>query len=157
MIKGVNYCTASFVDRWSLTIYLPFEVSTSQILAHQRDSYPLQRPECCPDWVYILIHQCWAFTSEQRPPFLAIFDCLTSRYVNPGATLIDGIWSPRRVKCDWLTDFFTATVHLRTCEPRPSDSMSESLNIHLLFRCFLHIKLACKKNTQGCRREVLLR
>ncbi|XP_074612250.1 uncharacterized protein LOC141866614 isoform X4 [Acropora palmata] len=56
-----------------------FWLDNDQILEHQRVSCPLDRPECCPDWVYILIHQCWAFKSEQRPPFLAIFDCLVSR------------------------------------------------------------------------------
>ncbi|XP_068725930.1 uncharacterized protein [Montipora capricornis] len=54
-------------------------LDNDEILPYQRDSGPLSRPECCPDWVYILMHQCWAFDSKQRPPFLAIFDCLTSR------------------------------------------------------------------------------
>ncbi|XP_015759023.1 PREDICTED: uncharacterized protein LOC107338306 [Acropora digitifera] len=56
-----------------------FWLDNDQILEHQRVSCLLDRPECCPDWVYILIHQCWTFRSDQRPPFLAIFDCLVSR------------------------------------------------------------------------------
>ena len=51
-----------------------------QILRHMRHKGPLDPPEGCPDWVNIIIHQCWAYESVQRPPFLAIFDCLTSRY-----------------------------------------------------------------------------
>ena len=46
-----------------------------------RKKGPLDKPEGCPDWVYIIMHQCWAFDSLQRPPFLALFDCLTSRYL----------------------------------------------------------------------------
>ena len=45
------------------------------------DKGPMKQPEFCPNWVYLLMHQCWAFESVQRPPFLAIFDCLTSRYL----------------------------------------------------------------------------
>lgn len=45
------------------------------------DKGPMKQPEFCPNWVYLLMHQCWAFDSVQRPPFLAIFDCLTSRYL----------------------------------------------------------------------------
>ena len=51
-----------------------------QILPHIRNHGPLSKPDGCPDWVYILMHQCWAYESVQRPPALAIFDCLTSRY-----------------------------------------------------------------------------
>ena len=54
--------------------------SIFQILPHIRNHGPLSKPDGCPDWVYILMHQCWAYDSVQRPPALAIFDCLTSRY-----------------------------------------------------------------------------
>ena len=53
------------------------------------DEGPLGQPDCCPDWVYKIIHQCWAYDSTQRPPFLAIVDCLTSRYVVLMVTLMD--------------------------------------------------------------------
>lgn len=46
-----------------------------------RDVGPLDQPERCPIWMFIIMHQCWTFEPEQRPPFLAIFDCLTSRYL----------------------------------------------------------------------------
>ena len=49
-------------------------------MPHIRDNGPPDKPEGCPEWVYIIIHQCWAYVAQQRPPFLAIFDCLTSRY-----------------------------------------------------------------------------
>ena len=87
------------------------------------------------------MHQCWALKSEQRPPFLAIFDCLVSRYFNPVATFLDGIWSPSQVKCDWLTNVLPTTVHLRTCEPRQTDSMNESLNALRVDLVFLAHKL----------------
>lgn len=45
-----------------------------------RDGRPLSKPKGCPDWMYIIMHQCWTHDSVQRPSVLAIFDCLTSRY-----------------------------------------------------------------------------
>lgn len=57
-------------------------LSQQQILLHIRDKGPLTKPEGCPDWVYIIMHQCWTYDPVQRPPFIAIFDCLTSRLVD---------------------------------------------------------------------------
>lgn len=45
-----------------------------------REVGPLTQPDGCPDWVYIMMHQCWTFDPIQRPPFIAILDCLSSRY-----------------------------------------------------------------------------
>ena len=60
---------------------LVFSPTILQILYHMREEGPLGQPEHCPKWVYNVLHQCWTYESEQRPPFLAIFDCLTSRYL----------------------------------------------------------------------------
>ena len=55
-------------------------LSVPQILPYMCDKGPLEQPKDCPHWVYIIMHQCWAFKSVQRPPFIAIYDCLTNRY-----------------------------------------------------------------------------
>ncbi|XP_068675220.1 uncharacterized protein [Montipora foliosa] len=74
-------------------------LDNDEILPYQRDSGPLSRPECCPDWVYILMHQCWAFDSMQRPPILAIFDCLTSR--EPMKSWIMQLWLRTHNEEEW--------------------------------------------------------
>ena len=51
-----------------------------QILDHMKENRPLDQPSGCPHWVYILMHQCWTYEPTQRPPFIAITDCLSRRY-----------------------------------------------------------------------------
>ena len=45
------------------------------------EGHRLPQPENCPDWFYRVMHQCWPYNRLQRPPFIAIADCLTSRCV----------------------------------------------------------------------------
>lgn len=45
-----------------------------------KENGPLDQPSGCPDWVFILMHQCWTYEPMQRPPFIAIIDCLSRRY-----------------------------------------------------------------------------
>ncbi|XP_068725933.1 uncharacterized protein [Montipora capricornis] len=75
------------------------ELDNDKILPYQRDNGPLNKPKCCPDWIYILMHQCWAFDSKQRPPFLAILDCLTSR--EPMKSWIMKLWLRRHNEDEW--------------------------------------------------------
>jgi len=70
-----------------------------EILPHMREKGPLDPPEGCPDWVYIIMHQCWAFDSTQRPPFLAIVDCLTSR--EPMTSWIMQLWLETHHESKW--------------------------------------------------------
>ena len=37
--------------------------------------------ECCPTWLYTIMHQCWVYAPVERPPFIAIFDGASSRLV----------------------------------------------------------------------------
>ncbi|XP_068675843.1 uncharacterized protein [Montipora foliosa] len=74
-------------------------LDNDEILPYQRDNGPLSRPKYCPDWVYILMHQCWAFDPKQRPPILAIFDCLTSR--EPMKSWIMQLWLGTHGKEEW--------------------------------------------------------
>jgi len=62
--------------------YCGLVIDEKQILPHIRDKGPLAKPEGCPDWVYIIMHQCWTYDPVQRPPFIAIFECLTCRLVD---------------------------------------------------------------------------
>ena len=39
----------------------------------------LQKPRSCPDWIDIIIRECLKYQAEERPPAIALYDCLTCR------------------------------------------------------------------------------
>ena len=56
-------------------------VSSWQMLPQVQGKYILRQPECCPTWFYAMMYQCWFYTPVERPPFIAIFDGISSRLV----------------------------------------------------------------------------
>lgn len=79
---------------------LPYcDLTIDKILPHIRDKGPLTKPEGCPDWVYIIMHQCWTYDPVQRPPVIAIFDCLTSR--QPMKSWMMSLWLENHEKIEW--------------------------------------------------------
>ncbi|XP_022781529.1 uncharacterized protein LOC111322654 isoform X1 [Stylophora pistillata] len=76
-----------------------FGLNNQEILPQIRDNGPPTRPEGCPEWVHIIMHQCWAYVPQQRPPFLAVFDCLTSR--EPMESWIMKLWLQNHDKSKW--------------------------------------------------------
>lgn len=79
---------------------IPYRSHAAEEVIHQiRNVGPLSRPDGCPDWVYIVMHQCWAFDPVQRPPFIAIFDCLTTR--QPMDSWLMSLWKERHEKSEW--------------------------------------------------------
>ncbi|KAL9964999.1 hypothetical protein ACROYT_G028722 [Oculina patagonica] len=56
-----------------------FDLSDNEILPNIQNSKLLCKPKSCPEWIYIMIHQCWPYQPRQRPPVIALYDRLTSR------------------------------------------------------------------------------
>nr|XP_058966526.1 tyrosine-protein kinase JAK2-like isoform X2 [Pocillopora verrucosa] len=105
-----------------------FDLGNEEILRHLRDNGPLEKPEGCPEWVYIIMHQCWAYVPQQRPPFLAIFDCLTSR--EPMNSWIMKIWLKTHDKSEW-PDLSTpqprGACHVTCSEKHSSNDIIEKM------------------------------
>ncbi|XP_078353413.1 uncharacterized protein LOC144638109 isoform X2 [Oculina patagonica] len=76
-----------------------YNLVADEILPHLREIGPLAKPEGCPNWVYIIMHQCWTYDPVQRPPVIAIFDCLTSR--QPMKSWIMSFWLKRHDRNEW--------------------------------------------------------
>lgn len=105
-----------------------FDLDDQEILPHIRDNGPLAKPDDCPEWVYIIMHQCWAYFPQQRPPFLAIFDCLTSR--EPMKSWIMKLWLKNHDKSEW-PDLSVCqpedAFHVTSLEQHPSDDVIDKM------------------------------
>uniref|UniRef100_A0A8D8PNT9 Insulin-like receptor n=2 Tax=Cacopsylla melanoneura TaxID=428564 RepID=A0A8D8PNT9_9HEMI len=53
-----------------------------EVLNFVEEGGTLDRPDNCPDWLYSLMHRCWAFNPEDRPTFMEILAYLEP-YTNP--------------------------------------------------------------------------
>lgn len=56
-----------------------FHISNDEILPNIQINKLLHKPNSCPDWVYIMMQQCWSYNSKLRPPFIALFKKLARR------------------------------------------------------------------------------
>ena len=63
---------------WSLGFSLTF---FPQILPNIQNNKLLHKPNSCPDWVYNMMQQCWRYNPKHRPPFIALFEELSRRFV----------------------------------------------------------------------------
>ncbi|KAL9950623.1 hypothetical protein ACROYT_G043148 [Oculina patagonica] len=110
-------------------ISVPFyDLNKHEILPYIRDNGPLSKPEACPDWVYIIMHQCWAYQSMQRPPFIAIFDCLTSR--EPMKSWIMTVWQANHDQSEWPDMSIRQTedaCHVTDSEKHPAKDVIEKM------------------------------
>ena len=50
-----------------------------QILQSIKKNQQLQKPLSCPDWIHFVIQECCSYEAKERPPAIALFDCLTCR------------------------------------------------------------------------------
>lgn len=50
-----------------------------QILQSIEKNQQLQKPLSCPDWIHFVIQECCSYEAKERPPAIALFDCLTCR------------------------------------------------------------------------------
>ncbi|XP_022785235.1 uncharacterized protein LOC111325657 [Stylophora pistillata] len=64
----------------------PLPTYNGKMLPQVQGKYILRQPECCPTWLFAMMYQCWFYTPVERPPFIAIFDGISSR--TPGVRLI---------------------------------------------------------------------
>ena len=51
------------------------------MLPQVQGKHVLRQPECCPTWLYTIMHQCWIYAPTDRPHFIAIFDGISPRLV----------------------------------------------------------------------------
>lgn len=58
-----------------------FFLTFLQILSNIQMNKLLHKPNCCPDWMYIIMQQCWRYNPKHRPPFIALLEHLTNRFV----------------------------------------------------------------------------
>ena len=58
-----------------------FSLAFFQILSNIQMNKFLHKPHCCPDWMYIIMKQCWRYNPKHRPPFIALLEHLTNRFI----------------------------------------------------------------------------
>lgn len=98
-----------------------YNIPADKILDHMKENGPLDQPSSCPHWVYILMHQCWTYEPTQRPPFIAIIDCLSRR--EPMLSWIMTLWLNRHEKSEWPVLPVSQpedAIHVTNSEEHPS-------------------------------------
>ncbi|CAH3146938.1 unnamed protein product [Pocillopora meandrina] len=59
----------------------------------------LQKPRSCPDWIDIIIRECLKYQAEERPPAIALYDCLTCRV--PRQSWLIKLWIQNHNREEW--------------------------------------------------------
>ena len=77
---------SSHSDVWSYGVVLwematlasqPYQgLSNDQVLKYVMDGGVMERPEGCPDRLYVLMEMCWRYQAKHRPSFLDIIEDL---------------------------------------------------------------------------------
>ncbi|XP_022781525.1 uncharacterized protein LOC111322652 isoform X5 [Stylophora pistillata] len=101
---------------------LPYgNIPADKILDHMKENGPLDQPSGCPYWVYILMHQCWTYEPVERPPFIAIIDCLSRR--EPMLSWVMQLWLNTHEKSEWPVLSVSQpedAIHVTNAEEHPS-------------------------------------
>ncbi|KAL9950624.1 hypothetical protein ACROYT_G043149 [Oculina patagonica] len=152
--------TAFAVGQNDRIISLPYyNIKTDKLslYKHMREVGPLTQPDGCPDWVYIMMHQCWTFEPIQRPPFIAILDCLSSR--EPMKSWMMTLWLNNHEKREWpeLPIFQPEDAcHVTRAEEHPSKEVIETMCSEGFFthHKYRYIEMAQRSVTDTVDEEV---
>lgn len=101
------FAAFSFSENFTERMLPHHNLPDHEVGASILDRKLLQKPRSCPDWIDIMIHECWTYQPQQRPPAIALLDCLACRV--PRQSWLIQLWLQNHNKEDW--------PDLNVCQP----------------------------------------